>query len=268
MQHFYVEVGKKVSIILATIFAHVISDFIIQSDKTVKEKSGFMLKGLLKHFFEVFIPLFIVLQLQFKFTDIIIYSLLMSATHIIFDVVKVILQRRNIDKLNSILFIMDQLLHIVFVIFVIVVLNIRFDYNDYSANIVPVFKNVLLNNSQLSIHMIIARVEFYCIIYILFGVGAGIFIWNFIKPFKPENQDEKSSNAGKYIGIFERFIIITLTILSQYSAIAFIVAAKSLARHEDLNKRGFAEYYLLGTLLSIFTAIIGGLLLNYIIPFI
>ena len=116
--------------------------------------------------------------------------------------------------------------------------------------------------------MIIARVEFYCIIYILFGVGAGIFIGNFIKPFKPENQDVKSSNAGKYIGIFERFIIITLTILSQYSAIAFIVAAKSLARHEDLNKRGFAEYYLLGTLLSIFTAIIGGLLLNYIIPFI
>lgn len=256
------------NIFLATIFAHMVSDFIIQSDKTVEEKSKKLFKGFLRHFFEVFIPLLAVLLLQFKFFDIIIYSIIIALTHIIIDMSKILIKQNYIENLSAGLLVFDQLLHISIVIIIAILFDIKFIHNSYLEGILPVFNNEYLNYVQVNAYIILKKVELYSIIYIFFGIGAGVFIGNYLKPFKPENQEINPLKAGKYIGIIERFVIITLSMLSQFNAIAFIVAAKSLARHEDLNKRGFAEYYLLGTLLSIFTGITGGLLLKYLIPLI
>ncbi len=68
------------------------------------------------------------------------------------------------------------------------------------------------------------------------------------------------SGAGKKIGQVERAIILTLALMGEFGTISFVFVAKSMARFEQLKERQFAEYYLLGTLLSIsfalFTAII------------
>ncbi len=64
--------------------------------------------------------------------------------------------------------------------------------------------------------------------------------------------------AGRYIGILERVIVVTLTLLGQYSAIAFVIAAKSVARYKTIEENpAFAERYLVGTLASLSIAMLG-----------
>lgn len=70
--------------------------------------------------------------------------------------------------------------------------------------------------------------------------------------------------AGNLIGIFERILIFTFVLTDQYAAISIIFAAKSIARFSELNKRDFAEYYLLGTFTSITFALIAGTLFKLI----
>lgn len=87
---------------------------------------------------------------------------------------------------------------------------------------------------------------------------------------KADNANNEARNlVGKYIGVFERFIILTLVIRKEYSAIGFVFAAKSLARANDIIKKdeNFAEYYLVGTLLSTSIAMLGGQFLYYMLGY-
>lgn len=73
-----------------------------------------------------------------------------------------------------------------------------------------------------------------------------------------------SQQAGRTIGFLERAIILTLTLSGAYTSIAFVLTAKSIARYKELENKDFAEYYLVGTLLSTLLAILGGLFLRRI----
>ncbi|MCD6422561.1 MAG: hypothetical protein J7L42_00375 [Elusimicrobia bacterium] len=72
-------------------------------------------------------------------------------------------------------------------------------------------------------------------------------------------------HAGMIIGIFERFLILTFVLLNQYMAMGLIFTAKSIARFEDLKKREFSEYYLVGTLASFSFAVVCGLILKWLL---
>lgn len=71
------------------------------------------------------------------------------------------------------------------------------------------------------------------------------------------------NNAGTWIGYIERTIILTFILLGQYSAIGFLIAAKSIFRFngniESKKDRMQAEYILIGTLLSFLFAILIGI---------
>jgi hypothetical protein len=60
--------------------------------------------------------------------------------------------------------------------------------------------------------------------------------------------------AGAYIGWLERSAIFVAVVLGHPGAIAVIFTAKSLARFPSFSREAFAEYYLIGTLLSLFGA--------------
>ncbi len=60
--------------------------------------------------------------------------------------------------------------------------------------------------------------------------------------------------AGAYIGWLERSAIFVAVVLGHPGAIAVIFTAKSLARFPSFTREAFAEYYLIGTLLSLFGA--------------
>lgn len=75
--------------------------------------------------------------------------------------------------------------------------------------------------------------------------------------------NDQEYNAGRVIGILERMLIYFFVINAQFSAIGFILAAKGLARFKELENRNFAEYVLIGTLLSALLAmLVAGLTLN------
>lgn len=63
---------------------------------------------------------------------------------------------------------------------------------------------------------------------------------------------------GRTIGALERGLAFTLVLLGEYSAIGWIIAAKSLARFRALDDREFAEYFLIGTLASLLLAVLAG----------
>lgn len=71
--------------------------------------------------------------------------------------------------------------------------------------------------------------------------------------------DRQEYNTGRVIGILERWLMY-LVVLStnNLAAIAFIIAAKGLARMKQLDDKVFAEYMLIGTLLSMLSAVLVG----------
>lgn len=71
--------------------------------------------------------------------------------------------------------------------------------------------------------------------------------------------DVKEFNAGRVIGFLERWLVY-LVVLStnELTAIGFIIAAKGLARMKQLEEKTFAEYMLIGTFLSVLSAVLVG----------
>lgn len=100
---------------------------------------------------------------------------------------------------------------------------------------------------------------YYTCAYFFAIVVGGLFVELFLKSLNIslDNSSEKGlPGAGKIIGMLERGIILTFGLLGEYGAISFVFVAKSMARFKQLEKRQFAEYYLIGTLLSFFFALV------------
>jgi hypothetical protein len=57
-------------------------------------------------------------------------------------------------------------------------------------------------------------------------------------------------NRGRIIGILERVLLYVFLLQGQFGAIGFVLAAKAFTRFKALDDRAFAEYVLIGTLLS------------------
>jgi len=57
-------------------------------------------------------------------------------------------------------------------------------------------------------------------------------------------------NTGRVIGMLERIFIYSFAISGQFAAIGFILTAKGVVRYHEFEDRAFAEYVLIGTLLS------------------
>jgi hypothetical protein len=79
---------------------------------------------------------------------------------------------------------------------------------------------------------------------------------------RDEPADEGELSRGRVIGILERLLILAFTIGQSVSAIGFILAAKGFARFKELDNKDFAEYVLVGTLLSASLAVGVGLLIR------
>ncbi|HUV03005.1 MAG TPA: hypothetical protein VMW67_06160 [Desulfobacteria bacterium] len=95
-----------------------------------------------------------------------------------------------------------------------------------------------------------------------FTIIAGCYVVSFILskfPVADEADESGLKHAGLAIGILERIFVLTLVLYGQYTAIILVLAAKSIARFEELKKRVFAEYYLIGTFSSMLFALFVGL---------
>ncbi len=76
---------------------------------------------------------------------------------------------------------------------------------------------------------------------------------------------ESLKDAGKWIGILERCIILACIAAGRYEGVGILIAAKSILRFNDLkgeHSQKQTEYVLIGTLMSFITGIVSGLLLR------
>jgi hypothetical protein len=96
----------------------------------------------------------------------------------------------------------------------------------------------------------------------------GFLIEKLTRKWRVELIDDGSksaglTDAGTWIGYIERIIILTFIFIGEFSAIGFLIAAKSIFRFsggvKDHQERKHAEYILIGTLISFSLAILLGI---------
>ncbi|WP_318639954.1 DUF3307 domain-containing protein [Flavobacterium ardleyense] len=227
------------------LLAHLMGDFLLQPTSWVKNKEKRKIKSKFLYFhFLVHTLLLMVLVFRIEFIP---YAILLGVIHILIDLLKLYLQS---EVTKRIWFLIDQILHIFSILFLIIL-----------------YDNIIINNYSLV-------PQFWPILTALLflTVPASITIKNLISIWTPNTNDTKQDleNAGTYIGILERLFIFLFILIGQFSAIGFLLAAKSIFRFGDLTKskdRKLTEYVLIGTLLSFGIAIVTGLATKYILGF-
>jgi len=106
-----------------------------------------------------------------------------------------------------------------------------------------------------------AGVAFYVIAIFL---GGELVAWLCRRLNLGQEEHRGLTGAGRYIGYFERFIVLSLVLVEEYQAITFIFAGKSIAR---FRSQAQVEYYLVGTLASLSWAIACGFALRWLVRF-
>lgn len=101
------------------------------------------------------------------------------------------------------------------------------------------------------------------VVYLATIFGGGYFIRLMLPADDPAHDGDREAveRGGMYIGWLERFVILTAVLAKSPTLIGLIITAKSIVRFKKLDSDRFAEYYLLGTFLSLALALAGGLLL-------
>lgn len=224
------------------LLAHLIGDFILQSDKWVKDKEEKKEKSI---FLYLHTAIHLALVLLFVMeTNFIIYGIVIAISHGIIDWLKLKFQKK---KTKRIWFLADQLLHLLMLIIIVLL------YNNTSID---------LQNIDNYIWLLITGV-------VLLTKPTSILIKNIISIWTPENknkEDNSLQNAGNYIGILERLFVFCFILTNHFEAIGFLLAAKSIFRFGDLKEakdRKLTEYVLIGTLLSFGIAILVGLIVEF-----
>ena len=92
---------------------------------------------------------------------------------------------------------------------------------------------------------------------------SNIFIKLMLKHYSVNMPEEKTGgfNAGALIGDIERWLILVFVLLQRYDAIGLLIAAKSIIRFGD-KETTKTEYVLAGTLMSIFIAVLAGMMVK------
>ena len=228
----------EISLLIRLIIAHLLTDFVFQSDSWVKRKykDGWHSKYLYVHGAVAGILAYLFSGLW----SLIWIPVTIAATHIIIDGVKA----KFDDNIKS--FSLDQLAHFA-VIFAIWIWIMTPSLEDLA-----VLEQLFLPG--IKIWVILTA-------YLIIIWPSSVLISKLTEKWRMDvNGDGSLENAGRWIGRLERFLILTLVLLQQYEAIGLLVAAKSIFRFS--KSRDVGEYVLIGTLISFTIAIIVGLIAN------
>jgi len=226
-------------IFLRLLLAHILADFIFQSNKMVIEKQEKKIASKRLYFhiiFHILCYYLLLWDLQWWFVP-----LLIGVSHYIIDLGKLYLQN---SKNTRLLFFIDQGLHLIVL---------------YGASLYISGQDII--NFTLSSQLLLI------IVLVLFLTQpSSTIIKTLISIYRPKTEMEKEDslqNAGKYIGMLERFLVFVFIATNHWEGVGFLIAAKSIFRFSDLTQakdRKLTEYILIGTLLSFGLAIVSGLI--------
>lgn len=245
------------------ILAHVLADFSFQTEKLSRNKQLFFL-ALMKHLFIVFLTS-LVLTFYYFSERLLFVILTITLFHGIIDYCKIYLTRKLAERKTGNykleIFIVDQILHILVILLTAPLfiwqgnLHLALMYNDLK----DIFQWLrVFNTSRVFFITIAASV-------VIFNFkGSTIITRAVLEKYKSDINNK--AGKGKAIGNLERLLIILFVILENYSLIGLLFTAKSLIRFKEIEERkvgeGFVEYYLLGSITSIFLAVLTGSIIN------
>lgn len=257
------------NLLINLLLAHIIGDFYLQSNAICLNKIKFSCKGSGLWIHSIIIGLLswlVVWDMQAWMLIALIF-----ASHLLIDYLKSILQIKfNIYKINSknklvsghnfrydiVFFITDQFLHI------LTLVGLSYYWTESHSDWHQ-FK-------WLSDFICHHPLRFYSIVGLLLAIRPmNILILQILKAYKLNNAEETydhgNFHSGALIGYTERTLMLIFVILSQYEAIGFLIAAKSILRfNEASSENEKSEYVLCGTFLSLLGSICLGLGVLYL----
>jgi len=231
-------ISSDISLMLRLIIAHLLADFLLQRKSWVEERwiknwkaktlyYHVLIVGILTYLFSGYyqnwwIPLGVVL------------------THFVTDLLK----SYTANELKY--FLLDQLVHF------IIILAAWYLYLMPEINLME--KVQILFEDEKSLAIVAA--------YIFIIWPSGFFIAKATENWQKQIKNDGLEDAGRWIGMLERVLILTFVLINQFSGIGFLIAAKSILRFSDIKNvenRKDAEYILLGTMMSFILAIFTGI---------
>jgi len=225
--------------------AHLLGDFLLQTDASVREKERFPV--LIKHGLVIGVLSYLFLGLISCWQ----IPLGVAISHTLLDAWKV--RTRRGSRLSR--FVLDQTGHIL-------ILSLFAWAGGYPYADIPLLGVVLFGSGYLTL------------LTLLSGAVTTIYVGSFLVELsfaslgihsqqieqKPHQEgvaalNEGIAEGGRVIGYLERGLIFLFILVDYPAGIGFLVAAKSIFRFGELTdstRRSQAEYIIIGTLLSIF----------------
>lgn len=218
---------------LCLLLAHLVADFVFQTSASCKSKAE-------KHWRSVhqYLHALIVFALAWLVSwDLRFWwgAMIIGAAHLAIDIWKSYRE----DKVSC--FVLDQVLHL------LVIAGVAYGWTNCYDWSLPL---------GIELWYVAAAVAL-----LVCWKPANIFIKLMLKHYSVNMPEEKESgfNAGALIGTIERWLILIFVCLGRYDALGLLIAAKSIIRFSEKDTAK-TEYVLAGTLLSIFIAVLAGLM--------
>ena len=202
----------------------------------------------------ILVQLFFLIALEINLTLFLLFTIL-----VILNGLELFIEKRS-SRLNLVRFVFFVLLFIIALVFSLAA------FLDFNNGLLFLLQD-LFKDFNPAINLKIPGLNFVIIITgLLFLLNESNFLIRLVFeltgkiPIKKESTepDQSELNAGRVIGILERLIIFFFVTIGQFAAVGFVIAAKGIVRYKELEDRNFAEYVLIGTLLSSLIAIIAG----------
>jgi hypothetical protein len=242
---------------LGLYLAHLLTDFVLQSDQMVTGKRRGAALAYLEHGAIHFVAAALILGFAIPGLTLKIgfYGLLLGLTvvHLGIDWLKLRLVRSEIVEDGAATFLGDQAVHLLTV-------------SLTAWLIIRPPLPTLLAKFQWA-QSAVEKPLLVLVIYIAVIFGGGFIVRSLTKPLTKQDMSilgettNEMQNAGMYIGWLERFVVLTALVLQSPATVGLILTAKAIARYPEMKSVRFAEYFLIGTLLSLSLGIIGGIIL-------
>ncbi len=237
--------SNDLTLLIRLILAHAVSDYFLQFTSWVEDKRLRKIRSV-----KLYYHILVTFLSAFVFSLNAGAALFIALTHYGIDLGKIYMAGHRYRFRT---FILDQALH--FIVIIVVWLHLTDNYDSLRG---------LISTKT-------PGLTFWAIIlgYTLVTFPLGVVIDIFIHRWRMEIENitnEKIislSEAGKWIGIMERTLILTFILSNQFAGIGFLIAAKAILRFRDSDIKQ-AEYVLIGTLMSFTSTILIGIGIRFL----
>lgn len=230
------------TLFLRLLLAHFIADFLLQKKVWIDQRAVKRWKSP-----SLYLHVSIVGLLTYLFSGYYFNFLIpgfVMITHLLTDIAK------SYTGNSLRYFVLDQLVHL------FVLVGAWYLYLQPEINYGLLIESMVTNFRLLSLTTA----------YVFIVWPAGFLIAKITEGWQKEIDNSKGlADAGRWIGMLERTLILTFVLIDQFAGIGFLIAAKSILRFGDIkNKenRKEAEYILLGTMISFIIAIFTGIIVK------